>query len=60
MKNRRHHNNTGTRQVRRGKTRRQVAAMARRLQIPLAVGMTDAERQEIISQFVEAFNRSQR
>lgn len=31
MKTRRHHNNTGERQVRRGKTRAQVKAIARRL-----------------------------
>jgi len=33
---RRHHNTKGTRQIRRGKTRDQVAAMAKRLGIPLA------------------------
>lgn len=34
MKTRRHHNNSGERQIRRGKTRKQVAAMARRLGVP--------------------------
>jgi outer membrane protein assembly factor BamE (lipoprotein component of BamABCDE complex) len=35
MKTRRHHNNKGLRQVKRGKTRDQVAAIAKRLGIPL-------------------------
>lgn len=35
MKTRRHHNNSGFRQIKRGKTRSQVAAIARRLGIPL-------------------------
>lgn len=34
MKERRHHNNTGLRQVKRGKTREQVRAIAKRLKIP--------------------------
>lgn len=34
MKTRRHHNNKGLRQIKRGKTRRQVACMAARLGIP--------------------------
>lgn len=34
MKTRRHHNNRGDRQVRTGKTRQQVAAIARRLGVP--------------------------
>jgi hypothetical protein len=34
MKKRRHHNNKGTRQIRRGKTHNQVAAMAKRLRLP--------------------------
>ncbi len=36
MKTRRHHNNKGLRQIRRGKTREQVARMAARLGIPLS------------------------
>jgi hypothetical protein len=36
-KTRRHHNNDGRRQVRRGKTRQQVKRMARRLGIRYAV-----------------------
>jgi hypothetical protein len=35
MKTRRHHNNKGYRQVKRGKTRTQVEHMARRLRIPV-------------------------
>ncbi len=31
MKNRRHHNNKGTRQIQRGKTQDQVEAMAKRI-----------------------------
>lgn len=31
MKARRHHNNKGTRQIRRGKTKEQVKAMAKRM-----------------------------
>lgn len=38
MKSRRHHNNKGTRQIKRGKTADQVAAMAKRLRLPLRVG----------------------
>lgn len=34
MKTRRHHNTTGLRQIRRGRTREQVAAMAKRLGVP--------------------------
>lgn len=34
MKLRRHHNNEGLQQIRRGKTRTQVEAIARRLGIP--------------------------
>lgn len=34
MKTRRHKNNGGYRQIRRGKTRSQVAAMARRMGVP--------------------------
>lgn len=37
MKTRRHHNNKGTRQVKRGKTASQVKRMARRLGIPFKV-----------------------
>ena len=37
MKTRRHHNNKGLRQVKRGKTRTQVARMARRLGVPLGL-----------------------
>lgn len=36
MKTRRHHNNKGTRQIKRGSTRKQVARIARKLRIPLA------------------------
>ena len=35
MKTRRHHNNKGLQQIRRGKTRLQVARIARRLRLPL-------------------------
>ena len=38
MKRRRHHNNKGTRQIRRGKTHDQVARIARRLGVPLRIG----------------------
>lgn len=34
MKNRRHHNNKGYRQIKRGKTRNQVKAIAKRLKLP--------------------------
>lgn len=34
MKSRRHHNNTGYRQIKRGKTRSQVRHIARRLGVP--------------------------
>lgn len=34
MRFRRHHNNKGYRQIKRGKTRRQVQCLARRLGIP--------------------------
>jgi len=34
MKFRRHHNNKGNRQIRRGKTREQVRRIARRLKLP--------------------------
>lgn len=34
MKDRRHHNNTGLRQIKRGKTREQVAGIAHRLRVP--------------------------
>lgn len=34
MKTRRHHNNKGLRQVKRGKTRQQVKAIARRIGVP--------------------------
>lgn len=34
MRDRRHHNNKGTRQIRRGKTRQQVKAIAKQLNIP--------------------------
>lgn len=34
MKNRRHHNNNGSRKVRRGKTYNEVKRIARRLRIP--------------------------
>lgn len=34
MKDRRHHNNDGRRQIKRGKTRAQVKRIARRLGIP--------------------------
>jgi len=37
LKTRRHHNNKGFRQIRRGRTREQVAAIARKLGIKLAV-----------------------
>ena len=37
MRKRRHHNNTGGRQVRRGRTASQVKAMARRLGLPFVV-----------------------
>jgi hypothetical protein len=36
MKLRRHHNNKGQLQIRRGKTREQVKRIARKLRIPLA------------------------
>lgn len=36
-KERRHHNNKGLRQIKRGKTRKQVKQMARRLGIPYVV-----------------------
>lgn len=35
MKTRRHHNNKGLRQIRRGKTRQQVVALAKKLRLPL-------------------------
>lgn len=35
MKSRRHHNNDGVRQVKRGKTRGQIARIAKKLGIPL-------------------------
>jgi hypothetical protein len=38
VKTRRHHNNKGTRQIKRGKTAAQVERMARRLGVPFAVG----------------------
>lgn len=34
MRERRHHNNTGYRQIKRGKTRAQVKRIAKRLSIP--------------------------
>lgn len=34
MKTRRHHNNDGRRQVKRGSTRNQVKGMAKRLRVP--------------------------
>ncbi|MFA5124772.1 MAG: hypothetical protein WC473_03035 [Patescibacteria group bacterium] len=34
MKKRRHHNNDGRRQIKRGRTEKQVKCMARRLKIP--------------------------
>ena len=34
MKTRRHHNNDGLRQIKRGKTRRWVAALAKRMGVP--------------------------
>ena len=34
MKTRRHHNNSGLRQIKRGKTRAQVKAIAKRLRLP--------------------------
>lgn len=37
MKTRRHHNNTGYRQIKRGKTAIQVERMARRLGLPFKV-----------------------
>jgi len=33
MKTRRHHNNTGYRQIKRGKTREQVKAIAKKLKV---------------------------
>jgi len=36
MSDRRHHNNTGLRQIQRGKTRTQVEHIAKRLGIPVA------------------------
>lgn len=44
MKDRSHHNNRGTRQIQRGRTRNQVRAMARRLGV--AYGRTSAHRTE--------------
>ena len=38
MKERRHHNNDGRRQIARGKTRDQVREIARRLGIPFSTG----------------------
>lgn len=38
MKTRRHHNNKGNRQIKRGKTAVQVKAMARRLKLPFHNG----------------------
>jgi len=38
MKTRRHHNNKGNRQIRRGKTRDQVRKMARKLKIKYREG----------------------
>ena len=34
LKTRRHHNNKGYRQIKRGKTRKQVACIAKRLKLP--------------------------
>ena len=36
MKMRRHHNNTGERRIRRGRTREDVERMSKRLKVPLA------------------------
>lgn len=41
MKRRRHHNNEGRRQVKRGKTRLQVKAIAKRLRLPYKVSDSD-------------------
>lgn len=41
MKTRRHHNNTGYRQIKRGKTREQVKAMAKRLGIEYRAEVSD-------------------
>lgn len=52
MKSRRHHNNKGSRQIKRGKTADQVKRMAKKLKVPFVVkpeadpnegGMTDYE-----------------
>lgn len=37
MKTRKHHNNKGLRQIRRGKTANQVKHMAKRLKVPFVV-----------------------
>jgi len=45
MKERRHHNNKGFRQIQRGKTEKQVMLMAKRLGIPYAfTGGNDLEK----------------
>lgn len=43
---RRHHNNKGTRQIKRGKTYDQVKRIARKLRIPFAVG-SDKHRADV-------------
>jgi hypothetical protein len=39
MKLRKHHNNKGLRQIKRGKTREQVKRIAKRLKIPYTYGL---------------------
>lgn len=45
MKSRKHHNNTGYRQIKRGKTREQVKRIAKRLGIPYGEKDTEFMKQ---------------
>lgn len=49
MKTRRHHNNKGERQIRRGKTQVQVEAMAKRLGIPFKITSEAGDAIEVLN-----------